>query len=120
MSEPLDPPAPGVAFGYHSLDWCRRRGVQNLSFWCVGGHEKLSRHPCTHWQEVPVAVLIGKLGPGLSLVMLARRARCAACGKRGCHVELVTPPGSGQPGYREWIEAERARCRAFLAATGEI
>ncbi|WP_434617422.1 hypothetical protein [Azospirillum sp. B2RO_4] len=101
-----------ISYGFDSLDSWRKRGVLFIEFWCIGGIAFGRR--CEHWNAVPIDDLIRRVGPGTSLVMLARRARCERCGKRGCHVQPSAPPCQGQPGFREWLRGELERCQAFL------
>ncbi|WP_372395169.1 hypothetical protein ABMY26_06320 (plasmid) [Azospirillum sp. HJ39] len=114
MADELPPHAPiatgATVYGDGSLDWHRRTGVTHLRAWCV--------HPgCTHWTWLHLDTLISSVGPGVSLVQLARRTRCKSCGRKGAHIEPSPWPGRGMPDYPAWVRAERDRCRAFLAAT---
>lgn len=58
--------------------------------------------------------MIAIAGPGPALVAVARRARCTACGRKGCHVEPERPPAFGTPGYHEWMREEMIRSQAWL------
>ncbi|MDR6775647.1 hypothetical protein [Azospirillum sp. BE72] len=112
MPEPnVKDPAP-ISYGFDSLDRWRERGSLFIEFWCVGG-EAYGRR-CEHREAVPINNLIRRVGPGTSLLMLARRSRCKRCGKRGCHVQPAEPPVQGQPGYRDWLREEMIRCQRFL------
>lgn len=101
-----------TTYGPQSLDTLKRQGVQFVEFWCVGG-QRLGRR-CEHRETKRVDDLIRQAGPGTSLVMLARRARCNACHKRGCHVQPADPPGPGMPGFRDWLREELVRCQEFI------
>lgn len=72
-----------------------RQGATNLQFWCVSPG-------CLNRDTLPLRALVARYGPAMPLVMLARRARCRQCGRRGCHVQPMPPPAPGQPGYPEW------------------
>ena len=113
MPEPnAKAPVYATSYGPQSLDSLRRAGVRFVEFWCVGGRH-LGRR-CEHRESKPIDELIGRVGPGTSLVMLARRSRCDRCKKLGCHVQPADPPGHGMPGYREWLREELERCQRFL------
>ena len=101
-----------TTYGPQSLDTLRRTGVQAIEFWCVGGSVHGRR--CAHRETKRIDDLIRQVGPGTSLVMLARRARCDQCKKVGCHVQPADPPGPGMPGYRDWLRDEMLRCQRFL------
>lgn len=104
MPEPNRPVEP--TYAYHSLDMWRRAGTRRVEFWCLS---------CSHWHAVAIDTLIAKAGPGTSLVMLARRATCSRCKRRGCHVQPEPPPAPGTPDYRLWLREEMERCQAFLS-----
>jgi len=67
-------------YGYASLLALQERGVTELQIWCV-------HLPCTNWRTAKIADLIEQLGPGTSLVMIARRVSCKLCGAKGGHVQ---------------------------------
>lgn len=75
-----------------------RQGASHIQFWCV-------TPGCLNRDRLPIDVLVRRHGPEYSLVMLARRARCKRCGRKGCHVQPAPPPAPGQPGYRAGQEA---------------
>jgi hypothetical protein len=112
MTEELPPHAPiaigTTIYGHGTLDWYRRTGVTHLRVWCVH---------CTHWNWLHLETLLTKVNAGVSLAQLARRSKCEACRRKGAHIEPSEPPSRGTHGYREWVQAERERCRAFLTAT---
>ncbi|CAO3446582.1 hypothetical protein [Azospirillum argentinense] len=64
-------------------------------------------------------MLLARFDPATDLQMLARKARCGGCGRRGCHIQPADPPAQGTPGYREWLGDEMARCQAFLTRARE-
>lgn len=106
MPESNRPPVQPT-YGDHSLDWWKRRGCRHVEIWCVGSR-------CTHRTAIPIDRMIALAGPGAALVAVARRARCTACGRKGCHVEPERPPAFGTPGYHEWMREEMIRCQAWL------
>lgn len=79
-----------------------RQGATHLQFWCVTPN-------CLNRDSVAIQALISRYGPAMSLVMLARKARCRHCGRRGCHVQPAPPPSRGQPGYEHWQARHGAR-----------
>lgn len=108
-------PAPATStttYGWQALDTLKRQGVQFIEFWCVGSYH-LGRK-CEHWVAKPIDDVIRRAGPGTSLVMLARRARCDRCKKMGCHVQPSDPPCQGQHGFRDWLREEMERSQRFL------
>lgn len=70
-----------------------RQGATGVQFWCV-------EPGCLNRDTLPIDVLIRRYGPGYGLVLLARRARCKRCGRKGCHVQPAPPPAFGTPGHR--------------------
>ncbi len=71
-----------MIYGQGALVWWQEQGFDWVEFWCVGTR-------CEHRHALKIADAIARFGPGESLVMLARRSRCALCQKRGCHVQAV-------------------------------
>ncbi|GEM_PF-6935989 len=85
-------------FGEDALATLMKHGATDIQFWCVGGIA--GTRPCFHWHTVNIEALIRKVGAEMSLVMLARRARCANCGKMGCHVQAISTLGYGMTQWR--------------------
>jgi hypothetical protein len=108
---------PEPVYAHDALETLRRAGVTHLELWCSGRNRERPREPCLRRETVPIGTLIARYGPAVTLVMVARRARCGSCGRRGGHVQPAPPPGPGMPGYWEWVDAERDRANAFLQAT---
>lgn len=99
---------PTFAFGYHGQrgleDW-RQSGCLYVEFWCLA---------CPHMVRVSIERLIGKAKTSTPFVELARKARCSACGRRGCHVQPADPPKPEHRDYPLWLMAEIARRRDFI------
>lgn len=99
---------PTFLFGYHQQrgleDW-RQSGCLHIEFWCLA---------CPHMERVHIEKLIGKAKTSTPFVELARKARCSACGRRGCHVQPADPPKPGHRDYPLWLMAEIARRRDFI------
>lgn len=99
---------PTFAFGYHGQrglqDW-RQSGCLYVEFWCLA---------CPHMVRVSIEKLIGKARTSTPFVELARKARCSACGRRGCHVQPADPPKPEQRDYPLWLMSEIARRRDFI------
>jgi len=91
MSNKIHQLDPRRCYGQDALETWRRLGATCVEFWCVG-----STQNCSYWLTVDIEMAIEKWGPGTSLVMLARRARCKVCGKKGCHVQVTSRLSSGQ------------------------
>lgn len=87
-----------------ALETFVRQGATRLQFWCVTPN-------CLNRDTVDIRMLLARYGPEMSLVMLARKARCRFCGRRGCHVQPAPPPAIGQPGHIEWQARYGARDR---------
>lgn len=64
-----------------------------VEFWCLNAK-------CGNRDSVQIAIAIDKWGAGTSLVMLARRAKCQQCGRRGCHVQVTSRDSFGRYGWR--------------------
>jgi hypothetical protein len=92
----------GWVYSDDALGTFVRQGATHLQFWCVTPN-------CLNRDTVPIAALTARYGPRVPLVMLARKARCRRCGRRGCHVQPAPPPVRGQPGYQEWVRRHGAR-----------
>lgn len=88
--DPIPDPAYATTYGYQTLDTLHRQGVEFIEFWCVGGQAFGRR--CEHRESKRIDDLLRTLSPGTNLVMMARRARCARCKKRGCYVQPAKPP----------------------------
>ncbi|WP_143273340.1 hypothetical protein [Azospirillum palustre] len=99
---------PTFAFGYHGQrgleDW-RQSGCLYVEFWCLA---------CPHMVRVSIERLIGKAKTSTPFVELARKARCSACGRRGCHVQPADPPKPEHRDYTLWLMSEIARRRDFI------
>ncbi|PGH55876.1 hypothetical protein CRT60_21735 [Azospirillum palustre] len=64
--------------------------------------------------RVSIERLIGKAKTSTPFVELARKARCSACGRRGCHVQPADPPKPEHRDYTLWLMSEIARRRDFI------
>src|SRR5579872_7221388 len=87
---PRRKPKPTQIYDHQALASYRDRGVTHLEIWCV-------HLPCTNWHRVPIDALIERHGPGTPLVMVARRARCGICKRKGAHVQPEQPRVPGVP-----------------------
>ncbi|MBP2303345.1 hypothetical protein [Azospirillum picis] len=112
MPEPSPKAQPPILYGPDCIETLRRAGAEFIEFWCVGG--RADGRKCEHRKAVRISDIIAKLGPEISLIMLARRARCERCGKRGCHVQPSAPISRVSYGYRDWLRGEMERCQQFL------
>ena len=94
-------------YGQDALETWRRRGATTVEFWCVGNTMN-----CSYWFATAIEAAIEHWGPGTSLVMLARRARCKACGKKGCHVQVTSRLSNGDYNWNAAAEKHlvMARC----------
>jgi len=92
----------GWIYADDALGTFARQGATHLQLWCVGPG-------CLNRDQVPIDRLVGRYGPEMSLVMIARKARCRHCGRRGCHVQPAPPPVQGQPGHQQWAARHGAR-----------
>jgi hypothetical protein len=96
-NEPLD-----RSYGFDALATLEAKNVDRIQFWCVRRESRGTHDPhCMHWETMKIEDAIARFGPGTTLVMLARRARCSLCGARGCHVQPAQPQAPGHPGHRE-------------------
>lgn len=86
-----------TVYASDALGTLARLGASGVQFWCV-------TPGCLNRDTVPIELLMRRCGPQVSMVMLARRARCKRCGRKGCHVQPAPPPAPGQPGYQQWVE----------------
>jgi hypothetical protein len=77
-------------YDFLALETLRRQGHRRVIVWCTN-------RGCLNRRPFEVERLIARFGPGVSLVMLARRAHCTACGRWGAHVEPARPPEPGAP-----------------------
>ena len=77
-------------FGEDAIEAWRARGATRVQFWCVGNPR------CSNRYDIAINDVIEKWGPSMTLVMLARQARCRQCGKRGSHVQVTSSLGWGR------------------------
>lgn len=110
MPQPNHPPKHEPSYRMNALGTLAKRGVTQLEFWCP---------ICRRYSCRDMKMLLARFDPATDLQMLARKARCGGCGRRGCHIQPADPPAQGTPGYREWLGDEMARCQAFLTRARE-
>ncbi len=96
-------------YGHGALEMLRREGAEAIEIWCVSSGSR-----CSNRVTVPIGSAIERWGPGMPLVLIARRARCRSCGGRGAHVQLAAPPAGSSPRY-EWDQRRILWLRSELA-----
>lgn len=98
-------------YGDHALGKLRQGGVRVLHAYCV-------RPGCSHWSWLSIDDLLKRMDAATTLVMLARKVRCGACGARGAHVQAEPNNNPANAGYREWLDAQLRVARELLARHG--
>jgi len=80
-----------TSYAYDALGALQGAGITHLDFCCVGTS-------CERRSRVSLAALIARHGPAISLVEIAREAKCASCLHHGAHIQPSEPRPPRSPG----------------------